>query len=57
MLKHFAAFKRLSVLYNYFDGAIKLFSDLYLVKFLDASTKPFFLCRRTKKKIGKNYLQ
>jgi len=32
----------LSVLHNYFDGPTKLFSDLYLVKFLDTSAKPFF---------------
>jgi len=34
----------LSVLHNYFDDLIKLFSDLYLVKFLDSSAKPFFPC-------------
>jgi len=34
----------LSVLHNYFDGLTKLFSDLYLVKFLDSSAKPFFPC-------------
>jgi len=28
----------LSVLHNYFDGPAKLFSDLYLVKFLNTST-------------------
>jgi len=33
----------LSVLHNYFDDLIKLFSDSYLVKFLDILTKPFFL--------------
>jgi len=27
-----------------FYGQIKLFSDLYLVKFLDISAKPFFPC-------------
>jgi len=32
----------LNVLYNYFDGQTKLFSDLYLAKFLDILTKPFF---------------
>jgi len=31
-------------LYNYFDGLIKLFSDLYLAKILDISTKSFFPC-------------
>jgi len=32
----------LHVLHNYFDGLTKLFSDLYLAKFLDISTKSFF---------------
>jgi len=31
-----------SVPYNYFDGPTKLFSDLYLAKFLDTSEKSFF---------------
>jgi len=35
----------LSVLHNYFDGPIKLFSDLYVAKFLNKSAKPFFPCR------------
>jgi len=35
----------LSVLYNYFNNSTKLFSDLYLAKFFNASTKPFFPCR------------
>jgi len=31
----------LNILHNYFDDQTKLFSDLiYLVKFLDTSTKP-----------------
>jgi len=34
----------LSILHNYFDDPTKLFSDLYLAKFLDTSAKPFFLC-------------
>jgi len=34
----------LSVLHNYFDGPTKLFSDLYLAKFLDSSAKSFFPC-------------
>jgi len=34
----------LNVLHNYFDSLIKLFSDLYLAKFLDTSAKPFFPC-------------
>jgi len=32
----------LNVLRNYFDIPIKLFSDLYLAKFLDTSVKLFF---------------
>jgi len=32
----------LSVIHNYFNGPTKLFSDLYLAKFLDISTKLFF---------------
>jgi len=31
--------QRLSVLYNYFDSSTKLFSDLYLAKFLDSVEK------------------
>ena len=35
----------LSVLYNYFDSSTKLFSDFYLAKFLDTSSRSFFfLC-------------
>jgi len=34
----------LSVLYNYFDNPVKLFSNLYLSKLLEASAKPFFPC-------------
>jgi len=34
----------LSNLHNYFDNPNKLFSNLYLAKFLDTSTKPFFSC-------------
>jgi len=40
MLKSFATFKRL----YYFDGPTKLFSELYLAKFLDTSAKSFFSC-------------
>jgi len=37
----------LSVLvYNYIDDVIKLFSDLYLIKFLDILTKSFFSYRQ-----------
>jgi len=43
MSKFFAAFSlHLNSLRNYFDGPTKLFSDLYVVKFLDTSAKPFF---------------
>jgi len=35
-----------SILFNYFDGLIKLFSDLYSVKFLDTSAQNYFF--RTK---------
>jgi len=31
----------LNVLYNYFDVPKKIFSDLYLVKFLDTLAEPF----------------
>jgi len=34
----------LSIIHNYFNGP-KLFSDLYLAKFLDISTKLFFSCK------------
>jgi len=34
----------LNVLHNYFVGPIKLFSDLYLAKFLDPLAKMFFSC-------------
>jgi len=34
----------LNVLHNYFNGPNKLFSDLYLAKFLNTSAKPFFPC-------------
>lgn len=39
-------FAALSVLHNYFDGPIKLFSDLYIAKFLDIAAKffPLFPC-------------
>jgi len=30
-----------NVLYNYFDNSIKLYSDLYLVEFLDTLAKSF----------------
>jgi len=33
----------LNVLHEYFDS-IKLFSDLYLIKFLDTAAKLFFPC-------------
>jgi len=34
----------LAFLHNYFNSLSKLFSDLYLHKFLDASAKLFFPC-------------
>jgi len=46
MLKLFAALSSmLQRTQNYFNGPTKLFSDLYLAKFLDASAKPFFPCK------------
>jgi len=39
--KNFDVPTSLSALYNYFDGLIKLFSDLYLAKLLNISTKPY----------------
>ena len=47
MLKLFMYSIIINVLYNYFNGSTKLFLDLYLDKFLDASAKPFFLCTLT----------
>jgi len=41
----------LSFLHNYFDGPTELFSDLYLVKFLDILVKLFFLVHITRIKI------
>jgi len=35
----------LSILHNYSDSPIKLFSDLNLAKFLDTSAKLFFPCK------------
>jgi len=35
----------LNFLRNYFNGPIKLLSDLYLLNFLDTSTKLFFPCK------------
>jgi len=34
----------LNFLHNYFGGPTKLFSDLYLLQFLDISAKSFFPC-------------
>jgi len=47
MSRFFAAsfiLERPTMSYNYFDSPTKLFSDLYLTKFLDISAKPFFPC-------------
>jgi len=42
--KHFDILTtNLSVLHNYFDSLTKLFSDLYLAKFLNTSAKLLFL--------------
>ena len=35
----------LKILYNHFNSLTKLFSDLYLIKLLDTSAKPFFMIR------------
>jgi len=43
MLKFFAILSSTHS-HNYFDSPTKLFSNLYLAKFLDTSTKPFFPC-------------
>jgi len=40
-VKNFDILATLSVLHNYFDSSTN-FSDLYLAKNLDLSTKPFF---------------
>jgi len=45
----------LNVLYNYFDNSIKLFSDLYLAKFLDFLTKSFCALLFTYLTISNNY--
>ena len=45
MSKFFAALPIMfEFLPNYFDGSTKLFSDLYLAKFLDTAAKSFFPC-------------
>jgi len=41
--KNFILTTSLSVLHNYFDSSTKLFSNLYLAKFLGISAKSFFL--------------
>jgi len=38
------AYRAWVFLYNYFNSPTKLFSDLYLAKFLDISVKSFFSC-------------
>jgi len=43
-VKTFCSSSYLNFLYNYFDDSTKLFSDLYLAKFLDILVKPFFPC-------------
>jgi len=48
----------LNVLHNYFDSLLKLFSDLYLTKFLNTSAKLFLPCKdyyfMSPQKISKN---
>jgi len=44
MLKFFAVLSSTFKRFNYFDGPTKLFSDLYLAKFLSTSTKQLFPC-------------
>jgi len=52
MLKKNVLTISLSVPYNYFDGSTKLlFCDLYSVKILDLSAKPFFPKRKLLYKI------
>jgi len=46
----------LNVLHNYFNNPTNLFSDLYLVKFLDTSAKPSFLCEFCEKEL-KDYMK
>jgi len=41
ILQFFAALSSTQHFNNYFDGPINSFSDLYLIKFLDTSAKPF----------------
>jgi len=43
----------LCILHNYFNSLTKLFSDLYLVKFLDTLAKLFFSCIRNEYKSEK----
>jgi len=43
--KNFDIQASLNVLHNYFGSVLKLFSNLYLAKFLDISAKPFYPCK------------
>jgi len=44
--KSFDILLSVNVQHNYFDGPTKLFSDLYLAKFLVTSAKLFFPCKK-----------
>ena len=46
----------MKVLHNYFSSLIKLFSDLYLAKFLDTSVKCSFCVPKERQKEGELYL-
>jgi len=49
ILKFFTVSLMLEFLtYNYFNGPTKLFSSLYLTKFLDILAKPFFSLKNRK---------
>jgi len=50
MLKFFVTLL-FTLKHNYFDGLTKLFSDLYLAKFLDALAKLFFSCKKPLKQL------
>ena len=41
MLQKNVSISATCILHNYFDGLMKLFSNLYRVKFLNISTEPF----------------
>jgi len=46
----------LIILHHYFNGPTKLFSDLYLITFLDISVKSFFPCNNIlRKKVQRDF--